>query len=176
MKPIFAILILIIISITTILMKNDWIDRFIGYENYEQCILFKMKNIRSDVAAQQISLACRRMTNISKKTDSCNEIFSLPEKLKVQGNGSVNRDLFFANIYNGLRGRKIAKIEIKISGTSNGRKFQRNLMLNIAKHLMLNGESHLPPLSNGTFMGAIGLEPEAGWTWAINSIYGCNEN
>lgn len=84
-----------------------------GPSNYEECVLESMKGVTSDIAARQISQACR--AKFSKKADNT----ALPGEVLSRLNGRAGQNdvtrTFSGSIYNGSPDWTITQLTLSIS-------------------------------------------------------------
>ena len=158
---IFVLLVIPFMSPTN--ASAGWLDSIFGYSSYEDCILDKMEGVTNNAAAYSIRKACKELTD-NGGGGSCSDLTTKEQRQGVTGQGSYIGNWYYVDVYNPKRNLKVSSIEVRVVGISNGRAFEREIVLTGVQ---------IPPLSSGTLSGNLGIAPSEVTAWYINAVYGC---
>ena len=146
-------------------LNAGFLDSIFGYSSYEECILDKMEGITNNAAAYSIRKACKKLTDGGGEKN-CSDLTTLEQRQGVTGQGTYFGKSYSVDLYNPKRNLIVSSIEVRVVGVSNGRKFERELILN---------GSPIPPLSSGTLYGNLGITPSEITSWYLTAVYGCEQ-
>lgn len=162
-RNLYILLLLVMPLMNPTSVNAGWLDSIFGYSSYEDCILDKMEGVTNNAAAFSIRRACRELTN-DGGGGSCSDLTTFEQRQGITGQGSYVGKNYYVDLYNPQRNLKVSSIEVRVVGVSNGRAFEREIVLT---------GSQIPPLSSGTLSGNLGITPSEVTEWYLTAVYGC---